>query len=452
MKTFFCKSTELKYNQSDVIINNGMINGVNHALPWGMNWTYIYFKDLFKIQEKTKLLLVAFNDQTDKIRRKDFNREIIAKILLKNGFSNMLRAPATFFAKVGYCKFVISPEGFRVDCHRHYETWLSGGIPIIEENEEIRVKYKGLPILWTKDYSEITVDYLNQKWEEFKDKEFDYSCLFLSYYDVQTQAKIKTTGNHCIEEHGENKYYFGWNEVIKYFCLHPYKDYDYVTYVDKYKVKAVVKDFIHVADTYNYWNKNFSIQDIDSTLKYPYIIKGTHGCGWNYIIRSDKDLIKYEISIKELLTIQYRIKYEKQYAQVEPGIITEEYLGDNLKDYKFYMVNGKLVFIQFDIDRKGDHRQNYYDENWQLLPFTRARQNDSTIYPPPKNFEKMKDIVYRLTERVGNPPFVRVDIYNIDGKLYFGEFTFTPAEGTNALQPVEYQLKYGYAGTDWMTY
>ena len=304
-------------------------------------------------------------------------------------------------------------------------------------------KYEGLPILWTKDYSEITEDYLNEKWEEFKDKKFDYSRLFLSYYDAKTQAKIKTTGNYWIEKHSGKKYYFGLNEMIRHSCLHPYPNYDYATYIDKYKVKAVIRDLINVAETHNYFDRyNMLMLSFD----YPYIVKGTHGCGWNWIIRDRKDLNKYRPAMRQCLSMQYQIGYEKQYAQVTPGIIAEEYLGDNLNDYKFFMVNGKLAFIQVDFDRKGDHRQNYYDEHWNLLPFTRARPPQPGVHPPPKNFPKMIDTVYKLTERIGNPPFVRVDIYNIDGKLYFGEFTFTPAAGTSCLHPDEYELFYGYTG------
>jgi hypothetical protein len=93
-------------------------------------------------------------------------------------------------------KFIISPEGNGIDCHRHYEALMAGCIPIIEDNELIREKYKGCPILYTKDYSEITKEYLESKYEEMKNKYYDFSRLFLNYYDDKTQIEIKNNGNY----------------------------------------------------------------------------------------------------------------------------------------------------------------------------------------------------------------------------------------------------------------
>ena len=99
---------------------------------------------------------------------------------------------------MGSSKFVISPEGNGLDCHRHYETWITGGIPIIEYNEKIIEKYKDLPILFTKDYSEINENYLNQKYKEFENKYFNYEKLLLENYKGGDRELIKHRSNYWI--------------------------------------------------------------------------------------------------------------------------------------------------------------------------------------------------------------------------------------------------------------
>jgi len=91
---------------------------------------------------------------------------------------------------------VISPEGNGIDCHRHYEALIAGCIPIIEDNSQIREKYKGCPILYTHDYSEITETYLIQKYTEMLDQTYDFAPLFLSTYTPEEQEEIKKCGNY----------------------------------------------------------------------------------------------------------------------------------------------------------------------------------------------------------------------------------------------------------------
>ncbi len=104
-------------------------------------------------------------------------------------------------------KFVISPEGNGIDCHRHYEALLAGSIPIIEHNPLTEEKYKGCPILYTTDYSEINEEYLLKKYDEMKDQVYDFSRLFLSYYTEEQQACIKVQGNYWMKRMTKNIWY-----------------------------------------------------------------------------------------------------------------------------------------------------------------------------------------------------------------------------------------------------
>ena len=112
-----------------------------------------------------------------------------------------------YFETLPNYKFVISPEGNGIDCHRHYEALMAGCIPIIEENELIKEKYKGCPILYTKDYSEITKEYLEEKYKIMIDTEYDFSCLLLSSYSEDIQKQIKENGNYWANRLTGKKWY-----------------------------------------------------------------------------------------------------------------------------------------------------------------------------------------------------------------------------------------------------
>ena len=153
-------------------------------------------------REKTNLLLKAINTRTDYRRRgnNEINRVFIVENLRKNGIGNNIYHLDQYFEKLGQSKFVISPEGNGYDCHRHYETWITGGIPIIEYNEKIKEKYKDLPILFTKDYSEINENYLNKKYEEFKNKYFNYQKLLLGNYNNNDKKLITYRSDYWIKK------------------------------------------------------------------------------------------------------------------------------------------------------------------------------------------------------------------------------------------------------------
>lgn len=156
----------------------------------------------------TKLLFYSFGLKSG-ISRKIFqgnmlnnytssNHRIKFKTILDKTYKMTPLSSNDYFKEVGKYKFNISPEGNGIDCYRHYETWISKGIPIVEYNTFIENKYKGLPILWTKDYSEITNNYLNQQYEIFKNQVFDFRRLLLSKYTPKMQRQIKIVSNSPI--------------------------------------------------------------------------------------------------------------------------------------------------------------------------------------------------------------------------------------------------------------
>ena len=174
--------------------------------PIGMSWQYVVcYKNInnktLQIGSHNKTVLCAINIHTDERRRfnNKINRKNIIKTLENNLIYNNLINFTDYFINLPNYKFIISPEGNGIDCHRHYEALLAGCIPIIEYNDKIEEKYHGCPILYTTDYSEITEEYLNKKYLEMLDTEYNFEKLYLSYYSENQIKEIKDCGNCWIQ-------------------------------------------------------------------------------------------------------------------------------------------------------------------------------------------------------------------------------------------------------------
>lgn len=191
---------------SGLIVQASKIDGSDgwQPFPIGMQYSYAYnFHKGYSIQfgPHNQAVLAAFNPTTDQHRRRyEKNRSDIMINLQKNGISNVKMNPEHYFDSLPHYKFVMSPEGNSIDCHRHYEAIIAGCIPVIEHNPLIEEKYKGCPILYTNDYSEITETYLLEKYESMLHKIYDFSSLFLKYYDETIQNEIKMCGNFWMKE------------------------------------------------------------------------------------------------------------------------------------------------------------------------------------------------------------------------------------------------------------
>lgn len=204
----------LQKDERQIIINASEPSGRDDPVPWtiGVNFSWIPARKNLPLNEMLfgsheNLVLCAINSSTDKRRRKNspITRQSILETLNNNKIVNQSIDQVEYFKTLPSYKFVISPEGNGIDCHRHYESLIAGCIPIVEDSSFIRQKYKGLPILYTKDYSEITTEYLEKKYEEMIDKEYDFSRLFYSFYPENIQMIMKKCGHFWVKFHtGEN--------------------------------------------------------------------------------------------------------------------------------------------------------------------------------------------------------------------------------------------------------
>jgi len=186
----------------NLIVQASIRDGSDSWRPWpiGMCWQYTICKGDIQIGTHENLVLSAFNISTDSMRRPHIiNRRTIAETLLKNGIPNSTLEHEAYFSVLPTYKFIISPEGNGIDCHRHYEALLAGSIPIMERNPLTEIKYKGCPVVWTTDYSEITPGYLLNIYETMLNTTYDFSSLFLSYYTIDQQQQIKIDGNYWVQ-------------------------------------------------------------------------------------------------------------------------------------------------------------------------------------------------------------------------------------------------------------
>ena len=224
---YFSEWQKLYKDPYKLIVQASSICGGDLWMPFpiGMNWSYVKYFDnnpTWQIGSHDKLVLCAVNITTDKRRRPSgINREQIINTLGKNSIQNIKLERHVYFSSLPSYKFIISPEGNGIDCHRHYEALLAGCIPIIEYNEKIEEKYRGLPILYTKDYSEITPEYLENKYNEMANQQYDFSRLFLSYYSNEQQEEIRKCGSYWIKRWcGQQiEWYKNTQEEIKWITI-----------------------------------------------------------------------------------------------------------------------------------------------------------------------------------------------------------------------------------------
>ena len=217
-------------SKSEYIVQASTTDGLDGitAPSIGMCYTYVGFEETgetAKDQTKDRMVLCAINTGTDQRRRGTAHlcRKTIAETLSHNGFENTAIEKDKYFEELPKYRFVISPEGNGVDCHRHYEALMAKCIPIVEDSALIRSKYGNAPILYTRDYSEITQEYLEQKYTEMLDQRWDFSRLFMSSWSPEEQLLIKYRGNFWCERLAGRPWYKG-SEGSSQVHTHPFYD------------------------------------------------------------------------------------------------------------------------------------------------------------------------------------------------------------------------------------
>lgn len=227
----------------------------------------------------------------------------------------------------------------------------------------------------------------------------------------------------------------------------------YSTLVDKYRVKEYVSSVIgeeYVIPTYAVFN---SIESLDiATLPNRFVLKWNHDSG-SVVICKDKSNFDLEKARKKLARGQRKNGFwygrEWPYKNVLPVIIAEQFMEDanavntDLVDYKFYCFNGVPKYCQVIRDRRTNETIDFYDMDWNHMPFVglnKKCKNGEKAVLKPAYLNVMIDICNKLAS---SSPFTRVDLYYINGKVYFGEITLFPASGFGVFTPKEWDLRLG---------
>lgn len=228
--------------------------------------------------------------------------------------------------------------------------------------------------------------------------------------------------------------------------------------VDKYEVRKYVesKGLGHILnELYGVYE---SFGDIDITkLPETIVIKSTTGGGgFNVIVVKDKNTCDWNVIGQKVSNwaqhVEGKVSSGREWAYSGMGntrIIIERYLEDaqngELTDYKFFCFKGEPYCVQVDTGRFDDHHQNYFDMQWKSLG-VHCTYPEGEPQEEPQNFDEMKHMAAQLS---ADFPFVRVDLYNINGKIYFGELTFYPSSGYGKFHPDKFDFQLGKEFTEY---
>ena len=242
-----------------------------------------------------------------------------------------------------------------------------------------------------------------------------------------------------------------FNAKLQWLKLYDHNP-NYTGMVDKIQAKEYVKMVLgpnYVIPTLKVWDSPEQIT-IES-LPDQFVIKTSNGSGGSdVIVCTDKALVNIKYvqrrMKKSLKKNVYKSLREWPYKDIQAKIFAEQFMtdsGEELHDYKFFCFHGTVACFKVDFNRWVGHRANYYTPDLQLIPYGEVVcPPDFTQKPPiPANINEMIKVAEKLS---ANYPFMRVDLYNVCGKIYFGEMTFYPASGFGPFTDKKFDYILGY--------
>lgn len=242
-----------------------------------------------------------------------------------------------------------------------------------------------------------------------------------------------------------------FSEKLQWLKLYDHKP-EYIKYVDKFSVRSYIskvigdKYLIPVIGVYE------NVEEINwSTLPNKFVIKCTHGSSCN-IVCVDKTKLDTEKSKEKLNQWMKRNWFwygrEWPYKNVKPRILCEEYLSEengngSITDYKFYCFDGIPTYCQVIRDRNSAQTIDFYDSEWRYMDFTGLQKLAKSSGKPIKKPDKYDEMIELAKILSKGLPFVRVDLYYVNDRIYFGELTFYPLSGFGKFDPPEWNNKIG---------
>ena len=241
-----------------------------------------------------------------------------------------------------------------------------------------------------------------------------------------------------------------FNEKIQWMKLYN-RNPQYTKMVDKYEAKKYVAEKIgdeYIIPTLGVWDSPEEI-DFDS-LPNQFVLKWNHDSG-SIVICKDKSTLDRKAALKKMQKGKkfsgYWYGREWQYKDVKPRIIAEQYMEDDLtkelRDYKFFTFNGEAKVLYISTDRQNPNEEtkfDFFDMQFNHLDLINGHPNALVSPEKPRNFDEMKRIAEKLSQGM---PFLRVDLYEINGRVYFGELTLSHMSGFVPFEPSDWDQKFG---------
>jgi len=278
-------------------------------------------------------------------------------------------------------------------------------------------------------------------------------------YAMEDKITMDMKKHYCEQKGFKQMHYFpnldnprSYNEKLLWLALH-YKNPHHKVASDKARAKEWISARIGSEYVVPLLGAYHNVNDIDfDSLPNKFVMKANEGWGSDEVILVE-DKRKYHIDHLKALAASWLYPWSSYYYNnmcitdekpERPLVVFEELLehdgGKFLDDYKFYCCNGKVKFMLVIKERgSADQTRTFLDANWNVLPVRRAGKFSATAPEKPKNFEKMIELAEILCKEF---PFVRIDFYNLDGRIYVGEMTFTPGLFLR-FEPMEWDFKLG---------
>lgn len=278
-----------------------------------------------------------------------------------------------------------------------------------------------------------SIDYLNSRLLSKEERERELKILFYRHCGYYLDLENPQTFNQKLQ----------WLKMNYYDPL-------LARCVDKYEFKKYIEEQLgegYTVPLYGVWEHENHVDF--SQLPDKFVLKSTvQSDGKHIVVIKDKNTVDID-KLKTTMSIWLQPRntlcasYCCAYKEVKPRIIAEQFIegfDESLTDYKFMCFNGEAKLLFTVADRKKKMCVNFYDLDWNLLPFT--RKYPVTNYPleKPKHFDKMLEIANKLAKPF---PFVRVDFYEDGDRVYVGELTFYPGGGYEGFDPIEWDYKLG---------
>ena len=238
-----------------------------------------------------------------------------------------------------------------------------------------------------------------------------------------------------------------WSELLAARNLRPADPLVRLT-ADKYAVRAHVADRVGEQYLIPLLQVAERAEDVDlGALSRPCVVKGAHGCDMTLLLPDpaavDAEAVRATIR-KWLATDFYTAGWrESPYRGMPRRVVVEQFIGDGRNpptDYKFFMFHGEPAMVVVDQDRFSAHTSTMLTPDWREFDISGRFAFADELPEKPRNYAEMVDVARKLSAEFD---FVRIDLYNVDGRIYFGEITHYPGGGLVRLKPRAFDLALG---------